>query len=161
MKLTIKKVIDREICHLSSSDMLITSKYSKIYIKKNNNEYTVQLPSDGIKRIFGWFRLSRRALRLDKCNVVSVEDGLVIIRQGKVYHYSESQDELKQTLSLKHCRNVLHQSIAVINNNMLFFGEYGNNSSRKEMPIYRSLDGGKNWETVFVFPAGKIKHIHG
>ena len=161
MKLTIQKVIDREICHFSASNMLITSKYNKIYVKKGNNNYTVQLPSLGIKRIFGLFRLSRRALRLDKCNVVPVEDGLVIIRQGKVYHYSESLKELKQTLSLKNCRNVLHQSIAVINKKMLFFGEYGKNSLRNEVPVYRSLDGGKTWESVFVFPAGKIKHVHG
>jgi len=161
MKLTIQKIIDREICHFSESDMLITSKYNKIYVQKSNNNYTVQLPSESIKRIFGLLRLSRRALRMDKCNVVPVEDGLVIIRQGKVYHYSESQEQLRQTLNLKNCRNVLHQSIAVINKKILFFGEYGNNSSRNEVPVYRSLDGGKTWEDVFVFPAGKIKHIHG
>ncbi len=161
MKLLIQKVIDREICHFADSDVLITSKYNKIYVKKTNSSYTVQLPSDGIKSIFGLFRLSRRALRLDKCNVIPVEDGLVIIRQGKVYHYCEHKEKLKQTLSLKNCRNVLHQSIAVINNKILFFGEYGNNSSRNEVPVYRSLDGGKTWDDVFVFPAGKIRHIHG
>jgi len=121
----------------------------------------IRLPNDGWKKIFGIFRLSRRALRLDKCNVVPVEDGLVAIRQGKVYRYNEVTNELTHVLSLKNCRNVLHQSIAVIDKNELFFGEYGNNPSRKEVPVYRSLDGGKNWETVFIFPAGKIKHVHG
>lgn len=162
MKFLIQSVIDREICHFAESDLLVTSKYNKIYVNNNNNNYTVQLPSDGIKGIFGLFRLSRRVLRLDKCNVVPVKDGLVIIRQGKAYHYCERKQELKQTLKLRNCRNVLHQSIAVINDKkMLFFGEYGNNSLRNEVPVYRSLNCGKTWEVVFVFPAGKIKHIHG
>jgi hypothetical protein len=161
MKLNIKKIIDREICHFSSSDMMVTSKYRKIFVTKNDAEYKIRLPERWGERFCGLFRLSRRALRLDKCNVVPVENGLVIIRRGEVYHYDDAQKRLTHTLSLKNCRNVLHQSVAVINGKELYFGEYGNNSSRKEVPVYRSLNCGKKWEKVFVFPAGKIKHVHG
>ncbi|MCL0096013.1 hypothetical protein M1N66_00185 [Thermodesulfovibrionales bacterium] len=161
MRLIITEIIDREICHFATSNMLITSLGNTIYIKKCNGAVTIQLPTGGWKQIFGLFRLSRRALRLDKCNVVPVEDGFVIIRQGKVFHYNESRNELKHVLNLKNCRNVLHQSIAVINGKELYFGEYGSNPSYSEVPVYRSLDDGRSWETVFVFPARKIKHIHG
>jgi len=161
MQLVIKELIDREICHFATPDMLITSSHNTIYVTRHNDEFTIQLPHDGWKRIFGLSRLTRRALRLDKCNVVPVEDGFVAIRQGKVFHYDENRNELKHVLSLKHCRNVLHQSIAVIDKKVLYFGEYGGNPSRSDVPVYRSLDGGRNWETVFVFPAGKVKHVHG
>ncbi len=164
MRLVIKEVIDREICHFAAPEVLITSKSSKIYVRKNSDksdEIKIQLPDEGWKNLFSPFRLSRRALRLDKCNIVPVEGGLVVIRQGKVFRYDEMAKELTFVFSLKNCRNVLHQSIAVINNNELFFGEYGNNPLRKEVPVYRSSDGGRRWEAVFCFPAGKAKHVHG
>jgi len=161
MKLQIKKILNTEICHYASPELIITSLHNNITVKKNDDIYNVQLPEIYWKKILGKFRLFRRALRLDKCNVVPVEDGMVIIRQGKVYHYNSIQKKLKVTLNLNNCRNVLHQSIAVINQKELFFGEYGNNAARKEVPVYHSIDGGHNWKSVFVFPPGKIKHIHG
>ena len=161
MKLIIKEIIDREICHYATPDFLVTSTCNSIYVKKHGNEYSFLLPSDSWKWIFSLFRLSRRALRLDKCNLVPVDNGFVAIRQGEVFHYSENINKLEHVLSLKNCRNVLHQSITVIDKKELFFGEYGNNPSRSDVPIYRSLDSGRSWEIVFVFKAGKTRHVHG
>ena len=161
MKFTIKNIIPGEICHFASAEMLITSCYNRVFIKKGNQEFSFSLPQDSLKSLFGLFRLSRRALRLDKCNVVPVEGGYVAIRQGEVFHYCENTSKLTQVQTLKNCRNVLHQSIAVIDGKELFFGEYGNNANRVEVPIYRSQDGGLTWQTIFTFPAGKIKHVHG
>ena len=161
MKLILKKVIHREICHYASPELLITSQYNRVYVQKGASEFSFKLPSDGWKAPFGLFRLTRRALRLDKCNVVPAAGGCVIVRQGKVYHYDETSGSLTHTLTLKNCRNVLHQSIAVIDGKELFFGEYGNNPERAEVPVYRSLDGGRTWQTIFTFPAGGIKHVHG
>ena len=161
MELIIKQVLDREICHFAGPNTLITSRFNTIHIQKNGADFTFRIPDNDWKRVLGFTRLARRALRLDKCNVVPVQEGLVIIRQGVVYHYDEKTGEVEQVLRLKNCRNVLHQSIAVVDDKELYFGEYGNNPSRSEVPIYRSLDGGKNWETIFTFPKGRTKHVHG
>lgn len=161
MKLTVKKLINDEICHFAASGCLITSSYNVINIKEHGYSYHVQLPSDGWKSIFGLWRLSRRALRLDKCNVIPSKKGLIVIRQGKVYYYDKHRQLLTHVLNLKNCRNVLHQSIAAIDGEKFYFGEYGNNPYRSEVPVYRSLDGGRSWEIVFMFPTGKIRHIHG
>lgn len=160
MELKIKQVLDREICHYASPELLITSRYNHVYVKRGEKETTLVLPRDGWKGMLGNWRLARRATRLDKCNVVPVKAGLVIIRQGRVYHHDEKSGKLAHTLTLKNCRNVLHQSIAVVGDD-LFFGEYGNNPNRLEVPVYRSRDGGRTWETIFSFPRNKTKHVHG
>jgi hypothetical protein len=161
MKLLIKKILAREICHYSSPGLLITSQYNRVYVEKDGSEFSFTLPSDGWKVPFGLFRLTRRAFRLDKCNIVPVADGYVVVQQGRVYRYDEASGCFSQTLTLKNCRNVLHQSIAVIDGHELFFGEYGNNPDRGEVPIYRSQDGGRSWQNVFTFATGQIKHVHG
>jgi len=161
MRLLIKSSLKKEIIHYASDALLISSRYNNIYIMKNNQESIIHLPGDGWKWIFSLSRISRRASRLDKCNVFPVNDGLVIIRQGYVYHYNYTNKILTPTLKLKNCRNILHQAMLLTENGNLFFGEYGNNSNRSEVPVYRSQDSGQSWQTIFTFPAGKIKHVHG
>lgn len=161
MQFIIRSRLKREIIHYASENLSISSQYNRVYYLKDGHETEIQLPGDGWKFFFGLFRLGRRALRLDKCNVFPVKDGLVIIRQGVVYHYSLLIGNLDVTLKLKNCRNILHQSLLITEQGEIFFGEYGNNSSRAEVPIYRSLDSGRSWETIYTFPAGKIKHVHG
>ena len=114
MKLTIKRLIEREICHFADAEVCITSTYNKIYVQKGGSESVISLPADALwKRVFCVSRLARRALRLDKCNVVPVPGGLVIVRQAKVYHYDDGTKKLTHTLTLKNCRNILHQSIGI------------------------------------------------
>jgi hypothetical protein len=162
MKLIFKKNIAREICHFANPDQIITSTYDKIFITKKDNEHIIHMPVDSFaKRLLAKSRLARRAFRLDKCNIIPVEDNLVIIRQGQVYHYAGASQILTHTLDLKNCRNVLHQSVSVVNKSHIYFGEYGMNPNRTEVPVYRSLNGGNTWEVIFLFPQGKIKHVHG
>jgi hypothetical protein len=160
MELIRRQVLDREICHYAGPGLLITSRFNEVYVKRGDKETTVVLPNTGLQGMLGFSRLARRATRQDKCNVVPVPGALVIIRQGRVYHYDEKTGSLATTLTLKNCRNVLHQSVAVVDN-AVFFGEYGNNPNRDEVPVYRSGDGGRHWETIFTFPKNKTKHVHG
>lgn len=165
MKLWLNSRLDKcEICHYADDEQVITSMHTTVRVSRRGAEpYSLALPQDRLHSL-GRFRLLRRALRLDKCNVLPVgreRRNLVIIRGGKVYHYDSQSAILTKTLELRNCRNVLHQSVCAIDDNTVFFGEYGGNPSRREVPVYRSLDGGRGWETVFAFPAGKIKHVHG
>jgi hypothetical protein len=163
MRLKINQIINREICHYSDSKLLITSKYNKIYIKKKNeHELTVKFPNDILwKRLLSYSRLARRLLRLDKCNIFPIDKGFIAIRQGRVFYYDDKNKELKQVLKLKNCRNIMHQSIAVNEKKEIFFGEYGNNKNREEVPVYKSSDFGKTWKVIFTFSAGQTKHVHG
>lgn len=161
MRFVVGSTLDREIIHYASDKLVISSSYNKIFIQQNDVESIVQLPGDGWKKLFSLMRIGRRASRLDKCNVVPVRDGLVIIRQGIVYHYAQESKKLTPTLKLKNCRNILHQALLVLDNGDMYFGEYGNNPKRTEVPVYRSQDSGRSWQIIYTFPAGKIKHVHG
>lgn len=161
MQLKINKIESSEICHFYEGKHLILSKGNIIRVQNGDDYFEISLPLHGWKRHLNYFRLTRRALRLDKCNVVPVNGGYVIVSQGNVYRFDCHSKRLHHVLKLKDCRNVMHQSIAVISSNELFLGEYGNNSERLEVPVYRSIDAGRTWENIFTFPAGKIKHVHG
>jgi hypothetical protein len=159
--LKIDKLEDAEICHFYDKKKLVLSKFNVVMIKEGKTQFSITIPINGWKRFFGFSRLLRRALRLDKCNVIPVDGGYVIISQGKVYRYDVVEQSLAHVWNLQNCRNVLHQSIAVISGKEIYFGEYGNNGDRAEVPVYRSIDAGKTWKTVFTFAPGKIKHVHG
>jgi hypothetical protein len=153
----------REICHYAEPGCRISSYYRTVFIERNREEVSAQLPADS-SWLIGWSRLARRSLRLDKCNVYPVGedlDELIIIRRGTVYHYNALMDDLRPVLSLQNCRNLLHQSIARVGFDEVFFGEYGSNPKRAPVPVYRSTDRGRSWKTVFMFPEKSIKHVHG
>lgn len=156
-----KKIPSSEIVHYFSGDDIITSKFNKIKVNYKNYKCTVTLPAGFVENVFGLFRLSRRALRLDKCNVFTSGNFLIIVRKYKVFSYNLETNELKETLTLKNCRNILHQSMCTNKQGELFFGEYGNNGERKPVNVYKSADNGQSWEVIYKFKAGEIKHIHG
>lgn len=154
--------INREIIHFAEKDILISSKYRKIFYNDGIKERQIILPEKNvIKRFLGLFRLSRRLFRLDKCNVFYHAKNLVIIRQGEVYFYDYDQQDLTKTLTLRNCRNVMHQSINSTSEGYIYFGEYGANNERTTVPVYRSIDGGRSWEEIYTFPEKSIKHVHG
>jgi hypothetical protein len=162
-QLLIQQVLPHtEIIHYADKETLISSFYNKISWKKGDKTTTIRLPYDGWKSPFGLLRLSRRALRLDKCNIfLTADQNLVIIRQGLVFFYDAKTEQLTQTLILRNCRNILHQSISQTPDGYIYFGEYGHNAHRGEVPVYRSSDGGRSWEIIFMFGQGDIKHVHG
>ena len=157
----LNKIYNTEIVHYFSGNDLITSKFNKFKIKYKTYNCTITLPIDLLEKLLGLFRLSRRALRLDKCNAFVSGTKLVLIRKGKVYSYDLETNSLIKTLELKNCRNILHQSLCENSNGHLFFGEYGNNGDRKPVNVYKSTDNGKSWKVIYQFKAGEIKHIHG
>lgn len=161
MSFEVSEVLDQEIVHYADSKQLITSKYNVVKIQRNNEIREITIPEKPWWIVFGLARLSRRALRLDKCNVCPVGDNYVIIRRGRLFHYNFAEKKLTQTLMLGECRNLLTQSICVSKEGYVYFGEYSRNKKRRPVPVYRSIDGGLSWNVIYEFPAGSIKHVHG
>lgn len=164
MRLVIRREVPhQEIVHFADDETLVASHHHRVFIAARDRETVVRLPESPLRRAIGVSRIARRALRLDKCNVVPVgEDrtGYVILRNRAAFHFDITSGRLTETLRLSNCRNVLHGSIAVIDREVIF-GEYGSIGKIAPVPIHRSVDGGLTWARIDLFPAGTIRHVHG
>ena len=56
-------------------------------------------------------------------------------------------------MSLRQSNQLLKDSICITPDKWIYFGEYGANKKNKPVPIYRSKDLGKSWETIFQIQA--------
>jgi hypothetical protein len=157
----IKKIPNAEIVHYMEGDDCITSKSNRVFVRYKSHHLTIKLPVSFLDNVLGVFRLSRRALRLDKCNVFVSGSFLILIKKRKVYSYNLETAEMKETLTLLNCKNILHQSMGENKQGELFFGEYGGNSKRKPVNVYKSSNNGQSWEVIYQFKAGEIRHVHG
>ena len=153
-----------EIVHHYESDGgdYIVSRSNKFEIFKSNRLYSFSLPMKHLFAIPNAFRLARRLLRLDKSSAVfNFEgDGVSILYAGNIWFFDLESEEVKKVDELRQCRNTLHRGMAVSQDG-IFFGEYGPNPDRVTVPIWRSTDGGRNWNVIYEFVAGMTKHIHG
>jgi hypothetical protein len=158
--LKILNKLDQEIVHWVDEKGTIFSKFNKMDLENNDGiSKSVFLPIKVWQRVLGSSRLVRRMLRLDKSCVVRTRNGLVAFWQGFVYHIPEDTLVPRLVLRLEGCRNPLHRSVAVIDGEELFFGEYGQPSEMGKS-IYRSRDCGLTWDKVYTIPCTKIRHIH-
>jgi hypothetical protein len=163
LNLQINCLSSSEIVHFWSDELLIESTHRRVEVRDSSGETVlIEFPYTKLD-LFGFSRLARRMLRLDKCNVFPLDAhgaSLILIRQGVVYKY-DSKAGLRKTLSLRQSRNVLHTDLCQTMSGTLIIGEYGSNSERRPIPLYVSNDNGESWKMAFQIPAGKAKHIHG
>lgn len=153
-----------EIVHFADPTMMITSRHNRVSVTAGDAVHEIVLPEAPYRRALGQFRVARRALRLDKCNVTPTgadRSGLVIVRNRQAFHYDFEHSRLTPTLKMRHCRNVLHGAVTVLDHDNVVFGEYGPSGSVVPVPIYRSTDGGRGWKVVYEFSPGSVRHVHG
>ena len=116
MPIRMGELLGVEIVHFASPDCLIWSRSNMVSVDYGEEARKFYLPNVGWHKPAAQLRLTRRAARLDKCNVFPVfEVGelvrLLVIRQGSVYTIDYHSGATTQVLRLMNCRNVLHQSI--------------------------------------------------
>lgn len=166
MPIRLEELAGVEIVHYAGPDVFVWSRANVVNVEAAGKRRRFALPNPGWRTVASWNRLTRRAARLDKCNVVPVFEagaltGLVAVRLGSVYRLDMANGEVTATLRLRNCRNVLHHSICVTPKGYLYFGEYGTNADYKPVPVYRSRDGGRSWEVAHTFESRAVRHVHG
>ena len=104
-------------------------------------------------------RLSARLFR-DGFHALAVLPSrrLVAAVPGSIVALSPGETEFRQTHAITRGTRPLH--ITAIPNGTVYWGEYFDNSSRDEVHIYASSDGGLTWSVAYTFPKGAIRHVH-
>jgi hypothetical protein len=122
----------------------------------------IKIPLHYKLRVFLYSRLGRRLSRLDKGTCVYIPEfsRLIIVYQYSIYTYDLISNVLDKVSSLQF-RNPLFCGTLVLNGNEVYFGEYFNNFEGREVNLYRSSDGGDNWDIIYTFEKESIHHIHG
>ena len=161
--LSLKEIHKSEIIHFADKEFLVTSFGNKVRIHDSGKHINFDLP----KKLLAWplypFRLTRRLFRLDKMNVfVSSREKreLIILYQGILYWYSDLNG-LNKIDKIKSGRNILHNSAALTPSGNLIFGEYFGNNKNIPVNIYSLNIKSKKLKTVYTFPEGSIRHVHG
>jgi len=136
---------NREILfqHVKSSD------WTKI------DEFPAAVPRD----FFAWFRFTRRAMRVDKCNLFPTRAGKLLgIRAGTVY---EIESGIIRPLFSIQGDCVLHRGITESAKSNIYFGEYFMNLARGPVRIWRVSADLNKYDIAYTFDAGTIRHVHG
>tara|TARA_B100000035_G_scaffold301541_1_gene298244 strand:- start:4649 stop:5677 length:1029 start_codon:yes stop_codon:yes gene_type:complete len=159
MKINKKRLISHEIVHFYNS-------LSGDYIASTGNAFEFSLNNQIVNfkirntNPFIKFRILRRLFRLDKSNAFFNFNKtlIIVLYQGTIFNFSIKNKALRSISKLRQCRCVLHNSIA-ITKNCIVFGEYGRNPSGEDVPLWVSRDDGKSFEVLNKIK--DIKHIHG
>lgn len=149
-----------EMVHMNAPGLFIAHRGEKIRVEKNEERLDICFP-DTLSlplRILMKFRLSRRALRLDKAMICYVDEKLLLFRHGSIYRYEFNTRVWTRAQQKMNCRNPMYNAILCHDGNV-YIGEYGRPGGEGKR-ILKSCDGGLTWQTVYQFKADEIRHIH-
>jgi hypothetical protein len=139
----------------------------RLNIQKKSFERQYHVPT-GIS--FYWLRnftIVRLLTKRPECIELlpSTDGSAVAMSAGRMWHRPSENSKFTQTLKLRHYRisgdlGIWHGGLVKLYSGSILFGEYFRNSKHTDVRLYRSNDGGKNWDVAYEFPAGQIRHIH-
>lgn len=109
--------------------------------------------------LFAWSRSTKRATRVDKCNLFPTRDGRLLgIRAGMVY---EIENSVSSPIFSIQGDCVLHRGIAESSEGNIYFGEYFRNPKRVSVHIWRVSPDLNEYGIAYTFKSGTIRHVHG
>ena len=147
---------------LFEGDTLYCSRFNEIHATEDLGESfrlvgRLSTPG-GLLRACRYSALAQRVLRLQVHRMRVVAGNVVLLFKGGLYTFPTGDFGDMRFFPTKGSRPI---SLAVAPDGPIVFGEYWSNSAREEVKVYGSYDAGVTWETLFAFPAGSIRHIHG
>jgi len=113
------------------------------------------------------FSLFRKFTLRPECVEMTIADSGAIcaFSSGKMWIASVYTGKFHKTFTLpnygfKVGRGIMSTGLARYNNGEFLIGEYFSNPDRTSVNIYRKVPGRMQWETVYEFKKGQIRHIH-
>ena len=114
-----------------------------------------------IERLIGCNRLSRQLSRQGIHHLVPLPNGDVFLTSKKKSYVVGTDGKVRNIFSGYRGNKPGHQGVCVTPRGYIFFGEYTLNPNRDhDTCLYRSLDGGNNFEIVLTLGKDEVRHIH-
>lgn len=149
------------IIHYIQDQMCFASRGNRIYSSYdggNSWEHLFSIPLPLSQHIQSLFYLTQRFFRMGVHHLTCIQDHtLVLLAYGKIYIYN-----LKKRLLNPECALIVGSrplSLCKTNTHQLYYGEYRGNLERTPIHIFKSLDGGRQWQPVCQFT--NVRHVHG
>ena len=143
------------------NNKLYASQGHNIYIFNDDLTYQLRARFKAPKLLtwLAYYRLSNRIGRLGFHAITIGNDGLIVgVVKGRIVYCSSKSTLFETAMKIKRGSRPLN--ICTDSNGYFCFGEYFSNPNREPVNIYGSC-GGKDWDIVYQFPKGSIRHIHG
>ncbi|MFC1785494.1 hypothetical protein ACFL0J_07710, partial [Candidatus Neomarinimicrobiota bacterium] len=121
--------------------------YAKIKKLKYNSS-TLQFINRGI---------IERLLRGGIHHVLFIKGNYIVFFNSKIITISSLK--LKSIYNIRTCKKPLNVCYNPLNNT-IYWGDYIATNKALPINIYCSKDNGKNWDIVYTFSLGTIRHIH-
>jgi len=98
-----------------------------------------------------------RLLRGGIHHLLYINNNFIVFFDNKIITLSNSK--IKSTFNIETCKRPLNVCYNQLDNS-LYWGDYNTAKKARPINIYYSKDNGNNWEIVYTFATGTIRHIH-
>lgn len=130
----------------------------QINLETGSRQHVIDVPVSFSERLISKTALTTRILRRGIHAFVPTNQGYLVLTRGQVTFFDKDTHNEKYTFTDFEGSRPLRWA-----GNDYFaacFGEYFGNSERKEVKIIGTREG-ENWEVLWTFPPGSIRHVHG
>ncbi len=160
--MSLKKIMNGRALYTENDKVWIARGMTFYAIDYSGKRVTKKYKVGGmVERFIGAFRLSRQLLRQGIHHLVPLPNGDIFLVAKRIGYLVGKDGEIKSTFTGYTGNKPGHQGVCVTPDGRIFFGEYSLNMNReKDSCLYRSVDGGMNFEKIKTFSGSEVRHIH-
>lgn len=141
---------------------LYAAQNNRLYVSADwgeNFSYIASYSAGFVQNQIFRLRLPARVARAGFQALQILEDGtMVAVIRKHILVKKKNDTHFQKAMSISRGSRPLNLCVSPAGR--IYFGEYFDNADRQEVHIYGS-DDGVHWEVAYIFPAGKIRHVHG
>lgn len=162
MDIEINKLMPGRALYAESDKIWVAQGMTFFAVDYDGNRVTrkYNIGSPGEKAISA-NRLTRQLLRRGIHHLVPLGDGSVFLTAKRISYVVDASGDVKHTFSGYKGNKPGHQGVCITPKGNIFFAEYTLNMDRSnDTSLYRSIDGGANFERVLTLGGNQIRHMH-
>ena len=131
-------------------------------IEYNGNKYDHKFDLSKLLLFLGVSPALTRLLRIDECTIAvdSNEENIIVFYRGQIVHFKLSEKVFRKIKMSFNGRVPLYSGACIVDN-MLYFGEYFNNSSRSPVNIFKVNLNNHEVAKLELPSELRCRHIHG